>query len=36
MLYNDRLSILKLGLVALTGKSKRCLDGPENDVMCYS
>ena len=32
MLYNDRLSILKLRLLAL--KSKRCRGGPENDVIC--
>lgn len=32
MLYNDRLSILKLRLAAL--KSKRCRAGPENDLLC--
>ncbi|KAF5382149.1 hypothetical protein D9615_004243 [Tricholomella constricta] len=32
MLYGDRLSILKLRLLAL--KSKRCRAGPESDVLC--
>ncbi|KAG6900574.1 hypothetical protein C0993_008291 [Termitomyces sp. T159_Od127] len=32
MLYTDRLSILKLRLLAL--KSKRCRAGPENAVFC--
>ncbi|KAH7884636.1 P-loop containing nucleoside triphosphate hydrolase protein [Phlebopus sp. FC_14] len=32
MLYNDRLSILKLRLAAL--KSKWCKGGPSNDVLC--
>ncbi|KAF8525845.1 P-loop containing nucleoside triphosphate hydrolase protein [Hysterangium stoloniferum] len=32
MLYNDRLSILKLRLTAL--KSKRCRGGPENGKLC--
>ncbi|KAG6833382.1 hypothetical protein H0H87_007999 [Tephrocybe sp. NHM501043] len=32
MLYTDRLSILKLRLLAL--KSKRCRTGPESDVLC--
>jgi hypothetical protein len=32
MLYSDRLSILKLRLIAL--KSKRCKAGPANDVLC--
>jgi len=32
MLYGDRLSILKLRLMAL--KSKRCKAGPENDAFC--
>ncbi|KAG6864975.1 hypothetical protein C0991_005882 [Blastosporella zonata] len=32
MLYTDRLSILKLRLLAL--KSKRCRVGPESDVLC--
>ncbi|KAG6828883.1 hypothetical protein H0H92_006439 [Tricholoma furcatifolium] len=32
MLYTDRLSILKLRLLAL--KSKRCRAGPENDALC--
>ncbi|KAL1949659.1 hypothetical protein VTO73DRAFT_8540 [Trametes versicolor] len=32
MLYNDRIGILKLRLVAL--KSKRCKAGPESDVLC--
>ncbi|KAJ4468234.1 P-loop containing nucleoside triphosphate hydrolase protein [Lentinula aciculospora] len=32
MLYTDRISILKLRMIAL--KSKRCKTGPENDVFC--
>ncbi|KAI0072946.1 hypothetical protein K474DRAFT_1667160 [Panus rudis PR-1116 ss-1] len=32
MLYNERMSVLKLRLAAL--KSKRCKAGPENDVLC--
>ncbi|KAK0480252.1 P-loop containing nucleoside triphosphate hydrolase protein [Armillaria novae-zelandiae] len=32
ILYNDRLNILKLRLVAL--RSKRCKAGPDNDVLC--
>jgi dynamin-like GTPase MGM1, mitochondrial len=32
MLYSDRLSVLKLRLLAL--RSKRCRQGPENDLFC--
>jgi dynamin-like GTPase MGM1, mitochondrial len=32
MLYSDRLSILKLRLLAL--KSHRCRAGPQSDVFC--
>ncbi|KIY68843.1 hypothetical protein CYLTODRAFT_421292 [Cylindrobasidium torrendii FP15055 ss-10] len=32
LLYNDRLSVLKLRLAAL--KSKRCRAGPDNDSLC--
>ncbi|ESK95463.1 dynamin gtpase [Moniliophthora roreri MCA 2997] len=32
ILYNDRIDILKLRLMAL--RSKKCREGPQNDVLC--
>lgn len=32
MLFGDRIGLLKLRITAL--KSKRCRNGPENDIFC--